>query len=180
MLSDDVLDYLSRLPESAHVLLPFENTAARDQALLRYIREAISQNKMVIHLCENPERDKEQVLGSDMKSGRPNQLRITAVRDIYTTPLSVQRAVGFWRSETEIALKQGFSGLAESADGTSVLSEDLMKFEEAVGRSLSIKSMTALCLYDARRFVGRNESLLIRLLSLHGHVIFPGIAGRMY
>ena len=103
-----------------------------------------------------------------------------AVQDVYGKSLHVEKAVDFWRRETESALSRGFSGLAESADGTSVLSEDLLRFEATLGRELRIDSMTALCLYDARRFDLGSENLLLKLLSTHGHVIFPGVAGRMY
>jgi len=174
------LNYLGGLPATAHALLPFEDTSSRDQAVLRYAREAINKNKAVIHLCNDPDRDRQLILQSDVKLQRPDQVRVMAVQEVYSEPLNVTKTIDFWRREADSAMDRGFSGLAESADGTSVLSEGLLEFETALGRTLSIKHATALCLYDARRLNGGSGDLLIRLLAMHGHVIFPGLAGRLY
>lgn len=117
MLNRDALDYLRSLPISAHALLPFEEPSTRDQALVEYIRGATTQNRMILHLSADLDRDSRLLFGGSAKESVRDQIRILRVREVFTWPLSIERSIAFLKTASADA--NSSTNVSKAARGSS-------------------------------------------------------------
>jgi hypothetical protein len=182
-LEPEVSEYVRGLETSSHSICPFDDQEFRNQVFVEYVRGAIERNQAITHVSNDVPRDKHLISECFPKKKIDGQIRILPVEAAYDlSGFSFDKMLKFWEEQRVDALRHGFVGLHGSADVEAVLSQgyssEMLKGEDTVGRVIAAEGLMFLCFYRVSA-LPRPESLL-GLFSAHGHVIFPGLAGRLY
>lgn len=175
---------LKRLKPRDHVILIYESTESKQNALFSYIQSGLLQDEGVVYVCceQTPDTIREELnkFGIDASKYEHNgALRIVPYTEVYIRDgkFNQDLVMDFWRESYDMVMERGFRGLRVAGETACFawhnMIEELLDYEEALHRILDIP-MIALCAYNSNVLseIDRPIDVYSELVKDHGQVIF--------
>jgi anti-anti-sigma regulatory factor len=145
-----------------HACLTFGEPEELLDLTAAFVRDGLAGGRRVVWLSEEPQRVLSE-LGRRGIATEPaaaaGRMVVTACQDglLAGQAFAVEHAMGWLRSQMNLSLREGFSGLRVALDMSWALRpisgiEQLPAFEEEIAAVLSGTSVSVLCQYDRDRF----------------------------
>ena len=183
--SQEVLDYVARLPIGAHAALFHESDETAAQVFTAYARGAIERRERVYFISMSIE-DQQRFLNL----GAPDSSDLQVVERLdYVSLMDFcieNRRLSWSKAKDQLQTLVGsVDGLQVKGARVIVLADQylrnasrdiLVQFERVWGWSFPFP-LSVICSYDTRNLTDPNwGDLIVELCRVHGHLIFKGLA----
>ena len=184
-VSQEVLDYVARLPIGAHAALFHESDETAAQVFTAYVRGAVERRERVYFISMTIE-DQQQFLNF----GAPDTSDLQVVEHLNYVSLMdfciENRRLSWSKAKDQLQTLVGnVDGLHVKGARVIVLADQylrnasrdiLVQFERVWGWSFPFP-LTVICSYDTRNLADPNwGDLIVDRCRVHGHLIFKGLA----
>jgi hypothetical protein len=183
--SQEVLEYVARLPIGAHAALFHESDETAAQVLTAYMRGCVERRER-LYFISSSEEDHKRFLNSAAINGNEVQMG-ECVNYISLMGFCFENGRLSWRkaSDQVHTLVRDVDGSRVKGSRVIVLADqylnnasrdELMQFERAWGWSFPFP-LSVICSYDTRNLADPNwGDLIVELCRVHSHLIFKGLA----
>ena len=178
-----LLDYVARLPPTAHAIFCYENVETAREVLVSYLNGAKERNEAVYILSSSRESFDDFLRSIKLYAPFAEQ-RIECIEmnkfSSKTKGIDYETALALVKPRLDVTKRLGFSGLRIFILANDYLeyttAEGVLQFETQLGQNLPVP-MTVICAYDLGEAGGIWDQVLLDLLKVHGAHIFKGLAG---
>jgi len=176
--------YAKNLRIGDHAVALYDNEDFKRGISFPFLEAGLSRGEAAVYVVSEDKLDSEvreiQKFGIDFDSLPKEAFTIMSANEWYLRKgrAKVRTIVTNWQTLIHEKEKAGFAGVHVAGEATGFintgLSEELLKFDELLGRQL-VFDVCGLCLYDKNIL---EEGFLTRVLNCHGHVISKDLIGK--
>jgi len=176
--------YVKNLRIGDHAVALYDNEDFKRSMSFPFLKAGLSRGEAAVYVVSEEKLDSEvrevQKYGIDFDSLPKGAFTAISAYEWYLRKgkAKAKTIVTNWQTLIHEKEKAGFAGVHVAGEATGFintgLSEELLKFDELLGRQL-VFGVCGLCLYDKNIL---EEGFLTRVLNCHGHVISKDLIGK--
>ena len=185
----EILDFVKNMKTRDHVVLIFSDLQDKRDVVFTYLKSGLEKGEAAAYVAsqETPEEIRQAMteFGIDVEGHeRDGTLKVIDYRDWYIIDgkFDCFKTLSLWRELFEESKMKGFRGFRVTGETACFfdrnLLNELLGYERELHRVLDLP-MTAICAYDSKMLVSKEEwfNVLIELLNTHSTAIMLGPEG---